>query len=122
MLFRSLVEIRGCFWHRHGWEWDGRKLVHAAFCADATTPKSNRAFWNAKFRANVRRDAAHELLWRDLGWNVAILWTCGLSPARLPSTLAWLSRTHPTTQPPNHQTTKPPNPQTTKPALSPWTP
>ena len=24
---RPLIEVRGCFWHRHGWEWNGRKLV-----------------------------------------------------------------------------------------------
>ena len=89
---RALVEIRGCFWHRHGWEWDGRKLVQQAHCAGATMPKSNRPFWNAKFRANVRRDTAHEALWRDLGWNVIVLWTCALTPARLPATLAWLTR------------------------------
>ena len=23
----TLIEVRGCFWHRHGWTWDGRKLV-----------------------------------------------------------------------------------------------
>jgi DNA mismatch endonuclease (patch repair protein) len=90
---RALVEIRGCFWHRHGWEWDGRKLVQVAFCPGATSPKSNRAFWNAKFRANVRRDAEHERLWHAEGWNVAVVWDCGLSPARRAATLAWLERT-----------------------------
>lgn len=89
---RAIVEIRGCFWHRHGWAWDGRRLVHEAFCAGATSPKSNRAFWNAKFRANVRRDAAHERLWHGQGWNVAIVWTCGLDPPRRERTLAWLER------------------------------
>lgn len=89
---RALIEVRGCFWHRHGWEWDGRKLVHAAECAGATTPKSNRAFWNDKFRRNVRRDQAHEALWRESGWNVVVLWTCGLEPSRREATLAWLAR------------------------------
>ena len=90
---RALIEVRGCFWHQHGWEWDGRKLVHEADCPGATTPKSNRAFWNAKFRANVRRDTAHERLWHDLGWNLIVIWTCALTPSRLPSTLAWITRT-----------------------------
>lgn len=90
---RAIIEIRGCFWHRHGWEWDGRKLVWTAFCPDATTPKTNRAFWNAKFRANVRRDAVHEALWREEGWGVIVLWTCGLEGKRLDKTLEWLSRT-----------------------------
>lgn len=90
---RALVEVRGCFWHRHGWDWDGRKLVETFHCAGATMPKSNRAFWNAKFRANVRRDALHEARWREQGWNVAVIWTCGLEPRRRAATLAWLDRT-----------------------------
>ena len=89
----ALIEIRGCFWHRHGWIWDGRKLVHSSLCPDATTPKSNLPFWRAKFLANVRRDTAHERLWHTLGWNIILVWTCALTPTRLPSTLSWLSRT-----------------------------
>ena len=53
---KTLIEIRGCFWHHHGWEWDGRKLVQTAECPQATAPKTNCAFWNAKFRRNVQRD------------------------------------------------------------------
>ena len=60
---RTLIEVRGCFWHQHGWEWDGRKLVQTSVCPTATRPKSNRAFWNAKFRRNVCRDAEHEKAW-----------------------------------------------------------
>lgn len=90
---RALIEVRGCFWHRHGWTWDGRKLVQEAACEDATTPKSNRAFWSDKFRKNVRRDEAHEALWRESGWNVVVLWTCGLAQAEREKTLDWLDRT-----------------------------
>lgn len=90
---RALVEIRGCFWHRHGWEWDGRKLVQIAHCPAATTPKSNRPFWTAKFRSNVRRDARNEALWHASGWNYIVLWTCSLDAPRLATTLAWLDRT-----------------------------
>lgn len=87
---RALIEVRGCFWHRHGWTWDGRKLVQEALCGDATWPKSNRAFWNDKFRRNVRRDERNEARWREEGWNVVVLWTCGLSPGQLGKTLDWL--------------------------------
>ena len=78
---RTLIEIRGCFWHQHGWKWSGRGLKRTAFCAEATRPKSNRSFWNRKFCANVRRDAAHEKEWAELGWNVIVVWECGLKPA-----------------------------------------
>ena len=33
---RALIEVRGCFWHQHGWEWDGRKLVQTSICPTAT--------------------------------------------------------------------------------------
>lgn len=90
---RTVIEVRGCFWHCHGWSWDGRKLVQETECPGATWPKSNRAFWNAKFRANVRRDARNEALWRETGWNVVVLWTCGLDARHREATLAWLDRT-----------------------------
>lgn len=63
---RTLIEIRGCFWHRH------------ANCAAATMPKTNRAFWRAKFKANVARDSRHEREWAELGWNLIVIWECGL--------------------------------------------
>ena len=79
---RALIEVRGCFWHHHGWEWDGRKLVQTAVCAAATSPKSNRTFWNAKFRRNVRRDAEHERAWAEQGWNLIVVWECALKTER----------------------------------------
>lgn len=63
---RTLIEIRGCFWHRH------------PNCSAATMPKTNRLFWRTKFKANVARDARHEKEWTALGWNVIIIWECGL--------------------------------------------
>ena len=78
---RTLIEIRGCFWHHHGWTWDGRKLVQEASCPQATAPKSNKAFWNEKFRKNVRRDLEHERLWHEQGWNVIVIWECALKTA-----------------------------------------
>jgi DNA mismatch endonuclease, patch repair protein len=44
---RKIIEVRGC-WHRHGG------------CPLAYTPKSNGAFWAAKFAANVSRDRRNE--------------------------------------------------------------
>lgn len=62
---RTLIDVRGCFWHRHG-------------CAAATMPKSNVAFWMAKWSRNVRRDKRNEAAWRKDGWNVIIVWECAL--------------------------------------------
>ena len=79
---RALIEVRGCFWHQHGWEWNGRKLVQTSVCPTATRPKSNCEFWDAKFRRNVCRDAEHEKAWAADGWNLIVIWECGLKTAK----------------------------------------
>ena len=75
---RTLIEIRGCFWHHHGWELEEGAWVQHEACPEATMPKSNIDFWNAKFSANVARDRRHEREWADLGWNLIVIWECGL--------------------------------------------
>ncbi len=90
---RTLIEVRGCFWHRHGWTWDGRKLVQETICRDASSsPASNRKFWNEKFRRNVRRDAAHEREWAEQGWNLIVIWACALKPAEREKTFRFILR------------------------------
>lgn len=56
--------VHGCFWHRH------------PGCRLASMPKSRPDFWQAKFDANVARDAAAERALSDAGWRVAIIWEC----------------------------------------------
>ena len=63
---RTIIDVRGCFWHRHG-------------CADATMPKTNVAFWMEKWSKNVKRDHRNEKAWRDAGWNVIVIWECALT-------------------------------------------
>ena len=72
---RAIVEVRGCFWHRH----EG--------CKVATTPKSHVRFWKAKFRRNVERDRQHEIQWAELGWRVFVVWECELRPSARAATL-----------------------------------
>ena len=90
----TLIEVRGCFWHRHGWKWDGRKLVQETVCRDASSsPASNRKFWNEKFRRNVRRDAAHERQWAEEGWNLIVIWACALKPSEREKTFRFILHT-----------------------------
>ncbi len=56
--------VNGCFWHRH------------SNCKYATTPKSNRKFWTAKFSRNVERDADNVASLEKMGWTVVTLWQC----------------------------------------------
>jgi len=69
--YRTVIFVHGCFWHRH------------ARCRYAYVPKSNVAFWRAKFRENQRRDARAQRALKTLGWDVVVVWECRTSPADL---------------------------------------
>lgn len=71
---KTIVDIRGCFWHRHG-------------CKESTMPKSNVAFWTEKWSKNVRRDIRNEESWELGGWNRIIVWECALTASRREKTL-----------------------------------
>ena len=68
---RVAVFVHGCFWHRH------------AGCSRATNPKTNVAFWRAKFDENVRRDRRTNRALRRAGWRVITVWECQTSERRL---------------------------------------
>jgi len=55
------VFVHGCYWHR------------CPQCSLAL-PKANRAFWAAKFRENLERDARVVRTLRELGVEVEIVW------------------------------------------------
>lgn len=61
--YRAVLQVHGCFWHRHG-------------CSKTSIPSTNSEFWQAKFERNLERDRAVELLLRDLGWRVGVVWEC----------------------------------------------
>lgn len=57
---RVVVFFDGCFWHG---------------CPEhRTDPKTNRAWWSAKRRANVQRDRETEAHLADLGWTSIRVW------------------------------------------------
>ena len=66
-----VVFVHGCFWHRH------------AGCSKASVPKSNVAFWRAKFEENVRRDRRTTRALRRDGWRVLTVWECQTTERRL---------------------------------------
>lgn len=61
---RWAVFVHGCFWHRH------------RGCRRATVPRSNRAFWEAKFAANRMRDARAIRALRAAEFRVIVVWEC----------------------------------------------
>lgn len=70
-LRRKVIEIRGCFWHRH------------AGCPGATLPKTRREWWTAKLDGNVARDARNAALLEQSGWELLEVWECELGEMAL---------------------------------------
>lgn len=66
---RGVVEVRGCFWHRHP----------DPSCRNAVLPTVRRDWWAEKLDRNVARDARNMALLRDAGWRVLEVWECELA-------------------------------------------
>ena len=69
--YRTVVEVRGCFWHRH----EG--------CRFAYMPKSNREFWESKLNGNRERDRRNLRELARLGWRAIEVWECELEEDRI---------------------------------------
>jgi|TARA_B100001971_G_C18201726_1_gene545049 DNA mismatch endonuclease (patch repair protein) len=65
--YNTVIFVHGCFWHRH----EG--------CKYKSIPKKNKAFWNAKFKANVKRDIEVISQLERIGWKHYTVWECGLN-------------------------------------------
>ncbi|WP_348643255.1 very short patch repair endonuclease [Mesorhizobium sp. B2-5-7] len=61
---KRAIFVHGCFWHRH------------YLCSRSTTPKTRKEFWEAKFRANIERDARNISELDRLGWKIMVVWEC----------------------------------------------
>src|SRR3984885_1855585 len=61
---RKIVEVRGCFWHRHP----------DPACRNAVLPKVRAEWWAAKLARNVERDARNLAALQAAGWSVLALW------------------------------------------------
>lgn len=63
---RVVIFVHGCFWHRH----------HG--CKKATTPQTNKDFWEKKLARNVERDMEVSARLMQNGWRVLVVWECEL--------------------------------------------
>jgi DNA mismatch endonuclease, patch repair protein len=85
--WKTIVFVNGCFWHRH------------KGCKFAYSPKTRQAFWQQKFRENVKRDARKALALGALGWRVETVWECEIAkPEKLFRRLQLIKRTKIPTQ------------------------
>ncbi|RDE07807.1 DNA mismatch endonuclease Vsr [Pelagibacterium lacus] len=67
---RKVIEVRGCFWHRHP----------DPSCGRARVPKTRQDFWIPKLERNAQRDAENERQLRALGWDLMVVWECQTTP------------------------------------------
>lgn len=63
---RKIIEVRGCFWHRHP----------DPACGNAVLPRTRAAWWAEKLDRNVARDARNLAALEAAGWSVLIIWEC----------------------------------------------
>ena len=64
---RKVIFVHGCFWHAH----EGRRR--------ANQPKTRVDFWRSKFGRNRARDQRNLVALKSAGWNVMVVWECGLT-------------------------------------------
>ena len=64
--YHAVIFVHGCYWHRHDCP-NGRRL-----------PKSRLDYWLPKLEGNKKRDVNNQVLLRELGWSVLVLWECML--------------------------------------------
>jgi len=65
---RKVIFIHGCFWHRHA----------DPACRLGRLPKSRLEFWEPKLAGNALRDARHQEVLHEMGWDVLVVWECEL--------------------------------------------
>jgi DNA mismatch endonuclease, patch repair protein len=60
--FKTIIDVRGCFWHGH------------QDCKYGSKIKSESVGIMQRVRSAIDRDKINEEKWRQLGWNVIIIW------------------------------------------------
>ncbi|WP_325065417.1 very short patch repair endonuclease [Parerythrobacter jejuensis] len=63
--WRTIIEVRGCFWHGHD-------------CHLFRWPETRAQFWRDKIKANVQRDEKNRAAILGMGWRLAEVWECQL--------------------------------------------
>ena len=76
--YKTCIFVNGCFWHHH------------RNCKNFSWPKRNEQLWRDKINKNVERDEKNQKLLKDDGWNVIVVWECGLKNGRFDETMKLL--------------------------------
>jgi DNA mismatch endonuclease (patch repair protein) len=62
--YRLAIFVHGCYWHQ------------CPICNRNRAPKTNSAYWKAKFESNVERDRRNTEELTTLGYTVRVVWEC----------------------------------------------
>ncbi len=76
---KLVVFVHGCYWHS------------CPTCTRNRIPKTNAAYWQAKFAGNRKRDERNLVKLEAEGWRILVLWECELGPKALPEAVARVS-------------------------------
>lgn len=76
--FRIVIFIHGCFWHGH------------KNCKYFVLPKTRPQWWKAKIEGTQSRDKQVLKVLKKMGWQVFVIYECGLRPKKKELTLAKL--------------------------------
>jgi len=60
--YKTIIDVRGCFWHGH------------KDCKFGDKIKSESVSITERVRSAIERDKRNEEKWKQLGWNVIIIW------------------------------------------------
>jgi DNA mismatch endonuclease (patch repair protein) len=63
--YKAVIEINGCFWHRHG-------------CHLFKWPSTRKEFWQKKISGNRERDIRNHEALKNNGWRILTIWECAL--------------------------------------------
>jgi DNA mismatch endonuclease, patch repair protein len=76
--YHTVIFVNGCFWHGH------------ENCKYYKVPKTRTDWWLHKINTNKANDAKAVNALKKAGWQVIVIWECGLKPAKWERTLAGL--------------------------------
>lgn len=65
--YKTVVFVHGCFWHYH------------KACREGRIPGTNSKYWEEKLLTNIQRDERHQLMLKELGWKVIVVWECEIN-------------------------------------------
>jgi DNA mismatch endonuclease, patch repair protein len=65
--YNTAVFVHGCFWHQH----EG--------CKNATTPKTNKAFWISKFKKNIAHFKKSKKELKKMNLKIVVIWECEIN-------------------------------------------